>query len=49
LQLTFKHGGSAAPAMDLLTAGNSSWVLATPFSAEDNEYAPICMKVASLS
>jgi hypothetical protein len=26
LPLTFKHGGSAAPGTDVLTAGNSSWL-----------------------
>jgi hypothetical protein len=41
LQLIFKHGCSAAPATDVLTSGNSSWVRATPLSAEDNEYAPM--------
>ncbi len=49
LPLTFRHGGGAAPATDVLTAGNSSWVRATPLSAEDIEYAPICVNVASLS
>jgi hypothetical protein len=41
LQLTFRHCCSAGPATDALTAGNSSWVRATPLSAEDKDYAPI--------
>jgi hypothetical protein len=49
LPLTFRHGGSAGQATDSLTAGNSSWVRATPLSTEDNEYAPFCVNVASLS
>jgi hypothetical protein len=51
LLLTFKHCGSAAPATDALTVGNSSysWVRATPLSAKANEYAPIFVNVASLS
>jgi hypothetical protein len=49
LPLAFKHGGSAAPAMDALTTGNSFWVRTTPLSAEDNEYVPNCLKIASLS
>ncbi len=41
LQLTFKHGSSAVQATDVLTAGKSSWVGATPLLAKDNKYVPI--------